>query len=64
MTIGKCNPYLQNTKIETNAQSKKNSTENIDLKIESKVERIKREIESGTYKVDINKIAEAIASTI
>lgn len=31
---------------------------------ESKVERIKREIEEGTYKVDLEKTASAIANSL
>lgn len=31
---------------------------------ESRLEIIKKEIENGTYKVDLNKIAEAIAKTL
>jgi anti-sigma28 factor (negative regulator of flagellin synthesis) len=31
---------------------------------ESRVDIIKKEIQNGTYKVDLNKIAEAIAKTL
>ncbi len=39
-------------------------TKNIKSKEESKIEAIKKSIEAGTYKIDLNKTADKIADTL
>jgi len=43
---------------------KKEAEKIIETKEVSRVEEIKKEIEAGTYKVDIQKTAEAVAQTL
>lgn len=47
---------------ENNRQEVQNK--NIKGKKESKVEAIKKSIETGTYKIDLNKTADKIADTL
>ena len=56
------NPYQKDMKVDK--AEIKQKVEEIQSKNESKVDRIKREIAEGTYKVDIQATAESIAKDL
>lgn len=55
---------VNNYKISNNNGKKEIQNKNIKSKEESKVEAIKKSIEAGTYKIDLDKTANKIADTL
>jgi len=53
------NNSLINTTLSTQQKPKKIETQNL-----GRVEEIKQQIKNGTYKIDLNKTAEAMAKTL
>lgn len=60
----KNNPYVSETALKNNESvktKKEPETENVNL---TKVERIKKEIEEGTYKINLSKTVELIVDEL
>ncbi len=56
------NSNLNSIQIETNNTKRKSQTQNVNKT--SRVEEIKKAIENGTYKIDIEKTAKAMAKSL
>lgn len=55
---------VNNYKITNNSDKQEVQNKNLKNKEESKVEAIKKSIEAGTYKIDLDKTAHKIADTL
>ncbi len=58
------NTLANNYKISGNGDKQEVQNKNIKSKEESKVESIKKSIETGSYKIDLDKTANKIADTL
>lgn len=61
-TINNIHNLYYDNKIKQNNESKHTYIKNTEEKINSKIERIKQEIENGTYQVDKRIIANSICN--
>ena len=58
------NALVNNYKISNSSDKQEVQNKNIKSKKESKVESIKKSIETGSYKIDLDKTANKIADTL
>ena len=58
------NALVNNYKISNSSDKQEVQNKNIKSKEESKVEAIKKSIETGSYKIDLDKTANKIADTL
>ena len=58
------NVYVANSQNISNAKKSDVKNNNIDSKEKNRVEEIKKSIQNGTYKIDLQKTAQKIADTL
>ena len=62
--VNVANAYMANAKNIANLKKSENLNNNIESKEKNRVEEIKKSIQNGTYKIDLQKTAQKIADTL